>query len=46
MIIEKAVSVLCADPTFGPCLSNKWLPTNIWVDALAKSRLIEDAKAS
>jgi hypothetical protein len=41
VIIEKAVSALRADPTFGPRLSNKWLPTNIWVDALAKSRLID-----
>jgi hypothetical protein len=40
-IIASAVSVLRADPTFGPRLSNKWLPTKIWVDALAKSCLID-----
>jgi hypothetical protein len=39
VIIENAVSVLHADPTFGPRLSNKWLPTNIWADALAKPHL-------
>jgi hypothetical protein len=40
-IIAGAVSVLRADPTFGPRLSNKWLPPETWVDALAKSHIID-----
>jgi hypothetical protein len=40
-IISNAVSSLHADPTWGPRLSNKWLPTEIWVDALTKSHLID-----
>jgi hypothetical protein len=40
-IIRSAFMQICADTTFRPRLWNKWLPDNIWVEALERSRLID-----
>jgi hypothetical protein len=41
-IIASAVLALRVDRWLGPMLANKWLPADIWVKALKKSRLIDE----
>jgi hypothetical protein len=40
-ILRSAFMQICADTTFQRRLWNKWLPADIWVEALGKSRLID-----
>ena len=42
-ILIDAVSTLRINPTYGPRLSNKWLPVDIWVEALKKSGLVDSS---
>ncbi|KAI2489380.1 hypothetical protein MHU86_25204 [Fragilaria crotonensis] len=40
-ILTDAVMLLRSDSTYGPRLSNSWLPASTWVQALMKSDLVD-----
>jgi hypothetical protein len=41
-ILSRSVLMLREDPRLGPRLCNRWLPATTWVDALAKSGIIDN----
>ncbi len=44
-IIRSAFSKIRVDRAFQPRLWNKWLPADVWVEALKKSHLIDETLA-